>query len=68
MNVCDLVAKGLLSAEFSDIAVLGRVTPLWKGLKNKLRLTAGVRINMAQADHVDFVPHIQGRLSHPPWQ
>ena len=23
---------------------------------------------MAQVDHVDFVPHIQGRLSHAPWQ
>ena len=36
-KVCNLIAQGSLSEEFYTIAALGRVTPLRKGLKNKLR-------------------------------
>ena len=37
LQVCDLLAKGRLSTEFYDMIAIGRVTPLKKGLKNKLR-------------------------------
>ena len=36
-RVCSLIARGLLSDEFYALAAIGRVTPLRKGLKNKLR-------------------------------
>ena len=35
--VCSLLARGLLSEEFYSLEAIGRVTPMYKGLKNKLR-------------------------------
>ena len=63
MEVCSLIASGLLPDQFDSLAALGRETPLRKGVENKLRpLACGFTWRRSQLGFEQYAVSVKSAL------